>query len=132
MVRTSLCIGKCLKETLICIFIDWGSSQINTLCKWKRHLLLAKIQEGSHPFPSLSLYRSTEIVKDVSHFYHINCGVLQEFSALKKPRTTREKKTLNFSCLCLISPVSCWHVTHLWCHSVMFMNELQSLHLFSN
>lgn len=64
-------------------------------------------KEGSHPFPSLSLYRSTEIVKDVSHFYHINCGVLQEFSALKKPRTTREKKTLNFSCLCLISPVSC-------------------------
>lgn len=64
-------------------------------------------KEGSHPFPSLSLYRSTEIIKDVSHFYHINCSVLQEFSALKKPRTTREKKT----------------------HMFMFMNELQSLHL---
>ena len=85
----------------------------------------------SFPF-SLSLYRSTEIIKDVSHFYYINCSVLHKFSALKKPRTTQEKKTHNFSCLCLISPVSCWHVTRLWCHSVMFINELEGLHLFSN
>ena len=30
--------------------------------------------------------------------------------------------------MCLILPISCWHITHLSRHSVRLMNERQSLH----
>ena len=49
-------------------------------------------------------------------------------SPKKSPNNTREK-ILYFFHVCLILPISCWHVTCLLCHSVMLMNEWQiSLH----
>ena len=57
----------------------------------------------------------------------INCGVIQGFLALRKAITTHMKKHHIFSCV-LIQPISCWHVTCLWHHSVRLMNERQSLH----
>ena len=55
--------------------------------------------------------------------YHINCGVIQGFPALRKAVTTHVKKYRIFSRV----PISCLHVTRLWRHSVRLMNEQQSL-----
>ena len=60
-------------------------------------------------------------------FYHINCGVQQGFPALRKAVTTHVKKNRIFFRV-LILPISCWHVTRLWRHSVRLINERQSLH----
>ena len=55
-------------------------------------------------------------------FYHINCGVQQGFPALKKAATTYVKKKRLFFRV-LILPISCWHVTRLWRHSVRSQKE---------
>ena len=59
--------------------------------------------------------------------YQINRGVIRGFPALRKAVTTHVKKYDIFSRV-LIYPISCLHVTRLWCHSVRLMNERQSLH----
>ena len=56
--------------------------------------------------------------------YHINCGVLQEFPALRKAVTTHVKK-YRIQCQW---PISYLHGTRLWRHSVRLMNERQSLY----
>ena len=61
------------------------------------------------------------------YIYHINYGVIQGFPALRKAVTTHVKKDPFFH-VCLISPISCWHVTRLSRHSVRLMNERQNLH----
>ena len=63
----------------------------------------------------------------INGFYHTNYGVIQGFPALRKVVTTHVKNTTFFH-VCLISPISCWHVTRLSRHSVRLMNERQSLH----
>ena len=60
-------------------------------------------------------------------FYYINCGVIQGFPALRKAKTTEVKKNVFFH-ECLMSPISCLHITRLLHHSVMLMNEWQSPH----
>ena len=55
-------------------------------------------------------------------FYHINCGVQQGFPALRKAVTTHVKKNRIFFRV-LILPISCWHVTRLWRHSVRSQKE---------
>ena len=60
-------------------------------------------------------------------FYHINCGVIQGFPALRKAVTTHVKKYRVFSRV-LIQTIGCLQVIRLWRHSVRLMNERQSLH----
>ena len=60
-------------------------------------------------------------------FYHINCGVIQGYLALGKNRNNTREKIYTHIYM-LIHPISCLHVTRLWCHSVRLMNERQSLH----
>ena len=48
-------------------------------------------------------------------------------SPKKSPNNTREK-ILYFFHVCLILPISCWHVTCLLHQLVRLMNEMQSLH----
>ena len=55
-------------------------------------------------------------------FHHINCGVQQGFPALRKAVTTHVKKNRIFFRV-LILPISCWHVTRLWRHSVRSQKE---------
>ena len=62
----------------------------------------------------------------VISFYHIKYGVIQGFPALRKAVTTHVEKYRNFY-VCLISPMSCWHVIRFSRHSVMLMNERRSL-----
>ena len=52
--------------------------------------------------------------------YHINCGVIQRFLALRKTVTTRVKKYCIFPRVLIIS---CSHVTRLWHHQVRLMKE---------
>ena len=59
--------------------------------------------------------------------YHINCGVIQRFPALRKTVTTHVKKYRIFSCV-LIQPISRLYVTRPWRHSVRLINERQSLY----
>ena len=66
-------------------------------------------------------------ILSIKSSYHINCGVIQEFPALRKAVTTHVKKCRMFSRV-LIYPISCLHVTRLWRHSVRLMKEQQSLH----
>ena len=54
--------------------------------------------------------------------YHKNYGVTQGFPA----NNTCEKNMKSFY-VCLISPISCWHVTRFLHQSVRLMNEWQSL-----
>ena len=61
-------------------------------------------------------------------FYHINYSVIQGFPALRKAVTTHLKNYDIFFHVCLISPISCWHVTQLSRHSVRLINERQSFH----
>ena len=49
-------------------------------------------------------------------------------SVLRKALTTNVNKYHNFFHLCLVSPISCCHVTRLLHHSARLMNELRSLH----
>ena len=56
--------------------------------------------------------------------YHINCGVLQGFSALSKAVKTHVKK-YRIQCQW---PISYLHGTRLWRHSVRLMNERQGLY----
>ena len=61
-------------------------------------------------------------------FYYINCSVIQGFPALRKAITTQVKKNTFFFHKCLISLISCLHVTRLLHHSATLMNEWQSPH----
>ena len=57
-----------------------------------------------------------------------DCGVTQGFSSLRKAVTTHVKKNTVFLQACVMSLISCLHVTRLSRHSVMLMNERQSPH----
>ena len=60
-------------------------------------------------------------------FYHIKYGVIQGFRALKKA-VQHTRYNIVFFQVCLISPISCRHVTRISRHSVSLMNERWSLH----
>ena len=77
-----------------------------------------------HPPPQCRWVLVSRVSK---YLHHINCGVIQGFPALRKAVTTHVKKYRIFSRV-LLQPISCWHVTRLWRHSVRLMNEQQSLH----
>ena len=60
---------------------------------------------------------------------------LQCYSKISSPEKShnnaRWKNTIFFH-VCLISPISCWHVTRPSHHSVRLMNERQSLHHYQS
>ena len=58
-------------------------------------------------------------------FYHINCGAIQEFPALRKAFTTHVKKFRIFSRVDIANQLL---ARHSWRHSVRLMNERQILH----
>ena len=61
----------------------------------------------------------------LSHKLRCHTGI----SGPGKSRNNTREKIWNFFFLrVLIQPISCWHVTRLWRHSVSLMNERQSLH----
>ena len=63
-----------------------------------------------------------------SKFYYINCSVIYGISSPKKSHNNTGEKKYIFFHECLISLISCLHVTRLLHHSVMLMNEWQSPH----
>ena len=60
-------------------------------------------------------------------FYYIRYGVIQGFRALKKA-VQHTRYNIVFFQVCLISPISCRHVTRISRHSVSLMNERWSRH----
>ena len=68
-----------------------------------------------------------KVCQYVTGIYHINYGVIEGFLALRKAVKAHLKKYRIFY-LCLISPISCRHVTRISRQSVRLMKERRSLH----
>ena len=75
---------------------------------------------------SLRIWIATFQLHANKFYYKLRCytGI---FIPEKSRNNTREKKTV-FRQVCVISLISCLHVTRLSRHSVMLMNERQSPH----
>ena len=76
---------------------------------------------------SLRIWIATFQLHANKFYYKLRCytGI---FIPEKSRNNTREKKNTVFLQVCVISLISCLHVTRLSRHSVMLMNERQSPH----
>ena len=105
------------KKNEMCAPFIFSSNGVSLWWENKRHIYIFHVH-----FPLQRFWKGVCI-----YIYHINYGVIQGFPALRKTVTTHVKKDPFFH-VCLISPISCWHVTRLSRHSVRLMNERQNLH----
>ena len=82
-----------------------------------------------HAYPIIIAYLcKSHMLRFLTGFFLDHQACYTRIFSPKKSRNKTRKKNIIFFHVCLISPVSCWHVTRLSRPSVRLMNERQSLH----